>query len=1291
MARYEVTAPDGTRYEVTAPDDMSQADVLTRFRREVGAGASSAPTQAPPPPTEGQGPSKIDLLLEAERRGILPEEMKPLLAEARKRGLVPGLLPETEEGRRRAEIDTEARRRQVSTLPGEAVDTTTATVGEMASLGALPQIVAAGRTALDFLEQPFTGRSVDIPEHYGRERDIFRRQIDLKREEMGWGTLPFDIAGGAAAVPVAGAGAAAAAATSYGRQLLDTARAGAAYGGVYGFNVETGDWIDKIKSSIEHAIGGAVAAPALRGGFDVLGAATRPIRDAFRRWRADRAARAAEFDEAGVPLYPPALGGATMQGAAGGLSGTLFGSSLRHGAGESITALEARLNEELAGAGGLHTPAEAGEAAQGFLRRSVLERSRPKEEVEAMGPEQLYRLSGVGPNPEPDTYPRMGRSRESYPTEADAGYAALRQMQPSVQENLLGRRGRPAQPPRVPRPKIDWRYTPEEIEGAVSAWEYTRVPPERPQGLVEFIRRLGGIRDDGSDVRHIMGGANQRPGLINNRTGRNLDDVAEAAQQAGFFHERPTISELLDKIDDDLRGLPVVRLADEDALIAIREHQSMLGDLGRLGVADAQSADDVRAILSAEKVRTPQSPIPGRPGASPVQTHTTRLLDDIAIEARGMGQLPGYRKGQLFGEDHRLRPDVLAYLRPRVGEEIANMLAYYSEQRATGRFVPGVQGLQDIRSMVGRAVEDAVRSGLDRPMLQRLYQALDRDIERFVSISPEGAVYRRQRQLFDASYARFLANVREPLRRILGENVDPVAAIGQLVRATRQGGNIDVLRAFYRVAREKGDRVLATSWLLHNMTEGGLRGFLAAYRSLSPDARRLMFQGNARELGERLDLLARVGGRLERFAATAGDNYAVDITRWLRPGNLGFGLLYYISTPAMIASAVGAELGSRILASRWFGQWLARAPVHRAPTSPEWAGHVNRLIAIATESLGLNEPTAEALRSALTPTPAGAEEPPGGGGVAGKPGTVAGKPGEGRLATGMRTLGGMVGSAARGHFREAGRAGAEYLENAYRNTVEDVTHAATHPEDVIGPGNLTGTVIGRVGAANLAAAGRPVAQKVLRMARELWRRGRSLDDIRERTDSVIERDDPLLGGIVQLPNGQWGIELSNMFARYREPPPPLPTRHGRLVPYPDVVRDPELATAYPQLRNVFVGAVSGQDSGTIPRGYIGNPSTFVMLGRGTRDPFGTVLHEGEHVGQMIEDFPYGGTPEAFFPGGPYAHLLRQGEDPVDGYLRIAGEWLARKAAERRQMTGGMRRRDPLVLPNDAIMVSAPPY
>lgn len=39
MAKYQITAPDGSKYEITAPDDASQADVLAYAQKQHGAGA----------------------------------------------------------------------------------------------------------------------------------------------------------------------------------------------------------------------------------------------------------------------------------------------------------------------------------------------------------------------------------------------------------------------------------------------------------------------------------------------------------------------------------------------------------------------------------------------------------------------------------------------------------------------------------------------------------------------------------------------------------------------------------------------------------------------------------------------------------------------------------------------------------------------------------------------------------------------------------------------------------------------------------------------------------------------------------------------------------------------------------------------------------------------------------------------------------------------------------------------------------------------------------------------------
>jgi DNA-binding CsgD family transcriptional regulator len=311
--------------------------------------------------------------------------------------------------------------------------------------------------------------------------------------------------------------------------------------------------------------------------------------------------------------------------------------------------------------------------------------------------------------------------------------------------------------------------------------------------------------------------------------------------------------------------------------------------------------------------------------------------------------------------------------------------------------------------MLGRAIRDArergnfperVREESDA-MLSRLYDAVRQDISAAARrAGPEGEAYVRLSERIDSAYRELMRTVRQPLGRVLGENVDPVAAIGQLVRATQEGGEIRLLRAYFRVAREKGNHALATSLLLHDMTEGGLQGFLRTYRGLSEDARRLMFHGSpgAEALGNRLDMLARAGGRLERFIETARPGYVIDPRRWIGTGNIALGLLYHVSLPALITTAVGMSAASRILASRAFGRWLRHLPVERGPLAREWQSYVQRVRAVLLESLGLNTAAANTVVSYLSPASAhalepaaGREAPPGMRSVVGKKGAETGR------------------------------------------------------------------------------------------------------------------------------------------------------------------------------------------------------------------------------------------------------------------------------------------------------------
>lgn len=89
-----------------APGQQPQQGVISRFAGAIGnaimpdAEAADAPRAdvsafdnvAPVPPVQDNAPpfsSKLDLMLEAEHRGILPDDKKGLLDEARKRGLIP--------------------------------------------------------------------------------------------------------------------------------------------------------------------------------------------------------------------------------------------------------------------------------------------------------------------------------------------------------------------------------------------------------------------------------------------------------------------------------------------------------------------------------------------------------------------------------------------------------------------------------------------------------------------------------------------------------------------------------------------------------------------------------------------------------------------------------------------------------------------------------------------------------------------------------------------------------------------------------------------------------------------------------------------------------------------------------------------------------------------------------------------------------------------------------------------------------------------------------------------------
>jgi len=149
--------------------------------------------------------------------------------------------------------------------------------------------------------------------------------------------------------------------------------------------------------------------------------------------------------------------------------------------------------------------------------------------------------------------------------------------------------------------------------------------PKEPLRLVSWIVKQGGIKDQGKtsrgEISHLIGSKGKtRPGIINNKSGANLDDLALRAWEEGYFSdltERPDVDTLLAAISDDFTGTPRyaekdrVQVEDRDMALAANEEIERLAntfDIDTTGLsraeffdrlAETQSFDD----LAAERVR----------------------------------------------------------------------------------------------------------------------------------------------------------------------------------------------------------------------------------------------------------------------------------------------------------------------------------------------------------------------------------------------------------------------------------------------------------------------------------------------------------------------------------------------------------------------------------------------------------------------------------------------------------------------------------------------------------------
>lgn len=393
-------------------------------------------------------------------------------------------------------------------------------------------------------------------------------------------------------------------------------------------------------------------------------------------------------------------------------------------------------------------------------------------------------------------------------------------------------------------------------------------------------------------------------------------------------------------------------------------------ELGNTGQSFTTQLDAAYEQVARNAPAIQRNPLGSK--SEPGMTRTAQLLDEFGHEARRAMKLKGYRGGQPFDDDGGIRQDLMAYLNEHLGHEVGGRLKAYSDARAGGKFVPSVQGLRDMRTAIGKQIEVARKARAmgetrtaDEAMLARLYDAMSQDIQTFLrAAGPDGELAARQMLQVDAEYKRFLRDLRIPLSKVFGEKTSPEQAIASLRRAMRaDGGDVRLLERFYTVAGNQGDRLRTTNSLLSNMLDEGLEGFLRQWRDISPEARRIMFAGDAKAYGESLDRLARAGGHLERYIRSArrGGTLRATVTN---PGNIMAVMAGFLNIPTAMLGVMGSTATSRMLSSRWFSNWIRNAP-QRVRNQRQWRSHVARFRAIAQEQFGLNDALGAQLEASI--------------------------------------------------------------------------------------------------------------------------------------------------------------------------------------------------------------------------------------------------------------------------------------------------------------------------------------
>lgn len=181
--------------------------------------------------------------------------------------------------------------------------------------------------------------------------------------------------------------------------------------------------------------------------------------------------------------------------------------------------------------------------------------------------------------------------------------------------------------------------------------------------LSAYLRKLGGLRDDGGDLK-AMDASKNYIGLINNKKGLAIDDAALRAQQAGYFEDHgfpaggdridtSSFKELVrrDLSQRDVRPVDHAAEGDDQSRRVAEDFERVLDDHD-IAIGDRDNADIIKEMAEKGLLNEPerqfdQAAVANRPGDSAVPeqqlslegTHPSAVQLAKSLEVDGNGKI----------------------------------------------------------------------------------------------------------------------------------------------------------------------------------------------------------------------------------------------------------------------------------------------------------------------------------------------------------------------------------------------------------------------------------------------------------------------------------------------------------------------------------------------------------------------------------------------------------------------------------------------------------------------------